>query len=89
LITQDTTPAPAYGQLSVGVILQAVHDLKKALFIKANIKDKKELRRADDIIRDTTTFLRDTESPYHQMLKVDPQIFPELVESLIGEFATE
>ena len=89
MIAEKTDSTTAYRELCVAVILQAVNDLKKALLIKANTTDPKQQRLANDSIRETTKFLRDTTSPYHQMLTVDLQIFPELVDRLLGAYAAE
>jgi hypothetical protein len=75
-----------YGQLAVGVILQAVSDLKKGLLIRANTNDPKQLRRANHEIAEAEKFLRNTNSPYHQILDVDARIFPEIVDKIIGEY---
>ena len=89
MIAEKLDETTAYRELCVAVILQAVQDLKKALIIRANMSDPKQQRLANDSIRDTTAFLRDTTSPYHQMLTVDLQIFPELVDRLLGAYAAE
>ena len=89
MIAEKTDSTTAYRELCVAVILQAVQDLKKALIIRANMSDPKQQRLANDSIRETTKFLRDTTSPYHQMLTVDLQIFPELVDRLLGAYAAE
>ena len=87
MIREKIETTVAYRELCVAVLLQAVTDLKKALIVKANIKDPRQLRKAEHIIQETSRFLRDTNSPYHQMLNVDPHIYPELVDKLLGNFA--